>query len=197
MNTLNRRIVICLGGLAALAMSGGDASAAGDRVGVVQLERVLQAHPDVAPNEAVLEKHRQDFEAERRDMLKERGRIKEAFDLARKETENRALNEDARAAKFKETQEHYVALREYEREIRDTQLTRQKELNDQHQRMRGRIIDSIREVIQAYAEEKGFAVVLSAVRDSDGEDGGVLYHAERVDITEAIVERVEKKDAAE
>ena len=163
------------------------ASAGEQRVAVVSLSHVIRAHPDVAPNEAVLEERRQEFEAERREMLEKLQGMKATFDEVREDVENRALSEAARADSFKAAQEKYVALREYEKDTRDTQLERQKSMSDLRLRMRKRIIDKIQVIVEGYATGKGIEIVLNS---DVGQSAQVLYHAKDVDITEDIIKLV-------
>jgi Skp family chaperone for outer membrane proteins len=166
------------------------ASAAESRVAVISVNAVIREHPDVKPNESVLEERRQEFEIERIELVEKLQGMKASFDDVRKEVENRALSEAARADNFKAAQEKYVELREYEKEVRDTQLKRQKSLNDLRMRMRGRIVDKIQAVVKEYAARKGFEIVLNA---DSGELMQVLYHTKNVDITEDIIKRVTAK----
>ncbi|MDA0578729.1 MAG: OmpH family outer membrane protein [Verrucomicrobia bacterium] len=178
-----------------LAISAASTQAAGDRIGVVQLEQLLKAHPDTAPAEAVLEKQREQFEAERRDMLAARDVHKQAFELARDESSNSALSDDVRAEKLKTVEAKYVALREYEREIQDVQMQRQKELMDQGRRLRERIVEKIRGVIKTYAEKEGYTVVVNLENAGQGAFGTVLYRTDKSDITAAVLELVKKEPA--
>ncbi len=169
--------------------------AAGDRIAVVQLEQLLKAHPDTVPAETSLEKQRTEFETERRSMLDEMGRRKEAFESLRDEAANEALSEDVRKEKLKALEEAYGELRKYEKEIQEIQIQRQKELNDHGRRLRGSIVEKIRAIIETYAEDKGFTVVLNVENAGMNAFGTVLYSADKSDITADVRSLIEKQAA--
>jgi Skp family chaperone for outer membrane proteins len=113
--------------------------------------------------------------------------MKADFDTIRKDVDNRALSESSRADSFKQAQEKYVALREFEKELRDLQIERQSELTDLRMRMRRRIIDKIKTIVADYSEKNGVDIVLTSTA---AEPIQVLHFADRVDITEAIIKLV-------
>lgn len=163
--------------------------AAPEKIAVVRLEELVKAHPDTAPAEAVLEKQRDDFESERKDMMAERDKRKKAFEAARDEVDNPALSEDGKAEKIKAAQEKFVAVRDYERDLQDLQMQRQKELNDHGRRLRDRILEKVRDVVKRYAEDKGYALVLNA----DQAGMVVLYSTDKVDVTADVKTLIDKE----
>ncbi len=188
-----------LGMLVAVAWLAGvaaaPAAAAGEgaeRIAVARLEQLLKAHPETAPAETLLEKQREEFEAERRQMVAERDRLREAFERARDEAENPALSEEARVEKLKILETRFKAAREYERELQETQALRQRELNDQGRRLRETIVESIRGTLAAYAQAQGYSLVVNAEDAGMGAFGSVLYHAATIDITEAVEALIRK-----
>lgn len=169
---------------------GGVARADEQRLAVVRLEDLMKAHPETTPAEALLDKERDEFESERREMMDERDRRKALFDAARDEAENPALSDEARTEKMKDLESKYKAVREYEREIQDTQAQRQRELNEHGRRLRERIVEQIQKVVKAYAAKEGYALVLNSENAGMNAFGTVLYNNEAMDITDAVRERM-------
>jgi Skp family chaperone for outer membrane proteins len=160
------------------------------RLAVVRLEDLMKAHPETTPAEALLDKERDDFETERREMLDERDRRKALFDAARDDAENPALSDEARTEKLKDLEAKYKAVREYEREIQDTQAQRQRELNDHGRRLRERIVEQIQKVVKSYAAKEGYTLVLNSENAGMNAFGTVMYNSESLDITDAVRERM-------
>lgn len=190
---MSRMQWLAASGVAVVLMAGAVASAAdGARVAVVNLEQLLKAHPDTPPAEASLEKMRQEYESERRDMLEERKKLKDAFESARDELENPAISDEARAAKAKVAQERFQALREFERKIGDVSADRQKELNEQGKRLREQIVGKIRVVINQYAKDNKIDIVLNGEDAGLSAFGSVLYREPKLDVTDPVKALIQK-----
>ena len=73
--------------------------------------------------------------------------------------------------------------------------SRRKQIEEQGQRMRKRIVDEIKETIGSYATSQG----LDGILDSSGQSLNgvdlVLFADSRVDITESIIELLNKSQA--
>jgi len=169
------------------------------KVGCVDMERVLAAHPETKEAEAILEKQIKEFEAEKEALLAKFDRLKKEFEQARAEAENKALSDAGRDKKRQEAEDKLIAWRDYEAEVRQTALTRQKQLADRKRRMRERIVEKIRTIIQTYAAKKGLVLVLDAGPMLDS-PGMVVYSIPKMDITEdtlkiVAAQKVEKPAA--
>ena len=158
-------------------------------VGIVDMERVLSAHPETQEAERLLQKQIQEFETEKDTLLDKFERLKKDFEQARDEAESKALSEAGRQKKKTEAEEKLIALREFDAEVRQTTLLRQKQLADRKRRMRERIVERIRAIIQTYAAKKGLALVLDSGPMLEG-PGAVVYSLKTMDITEDILKIV-------
>lgn len=141
-----------------------------------------------------LKKQAEEFNEERKKLTAEFEKLQGQFNILRDEAQNTALSEDARAAKRSAAEEKLIETRDMETRIRRFDEARQKQLEDQTRRMRKRIVDEIRQVIQTHARTEG----LSTVIDSSGQSFNgvelVLYQDVRSDITDAIVEQLNKTE---
>ncbi len=130
-------------------------------------------------------------------MTAEYDRMQQEFNILREEAQNTALSEDARATKRNTAEEKLIEIRDMETRVRRFDEARQKQLDDQTRRMRKRIVDEIRQIIQTYAREQG----LSTVIDSSGQSFNgvelVLYQDPRSDITDTILEQLNKTKGTE
>ena len=95
-------------------------AAAGVEVAVLHLGRLIEAHPRVEADRAVLEKQLDEYEAERKQMVGELKEMKEAFEAILKGSRNEALSEEARAAKRDEAEKKLRDITEFQRTIRAT-----------------------------------------------------------------------------
>jgi Skp family chaperone for outer membrane proteins len=175
--------------VAALSIVSG-ARGAEQRIAIIRLEQVLKAHPETAGAEAVLEKQREDFAAERRAMIDKLEAMKKEFDQVRQDSESGALSDERRAELRKKLEERYVALKEQERDFQETQVARQRDIADQGKRLRERIVGKIRDEVEAYAKKEGYVIVLNGEDAGMNAFGVVLYASDKVDITDAIIKRI-------
>ena len=172
------------------------ARAGEQKTAVVDMGKLIGAHPDKAAAETLLQKQVDDFEAEQKAMDGEREKIKEEFEKIRAETEDRTLSEDARRDKLKEAEKKIIEMRELERKSRDTAATRRQQLAEEKRRMQGQVVSKIRDIIKDYAKKKEFTLVLDSA--SVGMQGveSVIFHEPDADITDDILKLIgkQKKD---
>jgi|GEM_PF-2763156 len=164
------------------------------KIAVLDMEQVMGAHPETRLAEQLLQSQADEYEAEKDAMLAKFERLKEEFEAARDALDNKALSDGGRARKRQEAESKFNLLRDYDRELRQTTLLRQKQLMDRKRRMRERIINKIREVVKSYATEKGFLLVLDSGVSLD-DPGAVLYAAQALDITDDILKIVAAQKA--
>ena len=156
------------------------------KTAVVELDVLVQAHPDTEPNNALLESQKNDIEAEINEMLNEYKVMKEAFDLSQRESNNPALSDDAREEKLRGLQKSYKVFIEFDKEYREIQLTRQKELSDRQQRMYLRTVKKIKAIVAEYAEKEEYLIVINLGDEQEGVVGPVIYSTDTVNITSDI-----------
>ena len=181
-----------------MAFAVGTGWSAETKIAVVDMARLIRAHPETKSNSSMLEKQIEEFELERKEMLAERGKLVKALEEARKEARNRALSEKAREKELEFAEEKLAALRRYEQKIRETAGLRQKQIADQKVRMRRRIVAKLRKIVKGYAEEHGFVLVLDSSGLGMNAVETVVYNLERIDITDSILSTIaeEKQSTA-
>ncbi|MGQ9661952.1 MAG: OmpH family outer membrane protein [Kiritimatiellia bacterium] len=173
-------------GLALISVAHG----AEPRIAVVDLAQVLQKHPDTKSAEALLQMQVEEFEQEQKELLAKGEKLKEEFETVRKEAENKALSEAVREEKLGLAREKLIALKEHEQKLIDTSRQRRREISDQEQRLRKRILDKIRDVIQEYAKKKQIALVLDSSAAGAAGVEAVVYAEQPLDITSDIIRLV-------
>jgi Skp family chaperone for outer membrane proteins len=181
--------------MAATLLVSAGAYAAGEvesKIAVADMERIMAAHPETREAEALLQKQAEEFDTEKDAMLAKFERLKKEFEEARNAADSKALSDEGRTRKREEAEDKLTTLRDYDSEVRQTALLRQKQLADRKRRMRDRIVGKIRDVVRAYAAEKKLVLVLDSGTVLDNA-GAVLYNTDKIDITEDIVKLVSKE----
>ena len=164
--------------------------AEGESYAVVDMEVLIKAHVDTAIAESVLIKQADEFAAERAEMLKELDALNDSFEQMRQDAESRVLSELGRDQKRLEAQKLITAIRENEKQLRETTQVRQKQLADRRKRMRKRIVSEIKSIIRDYAKTHKLKLILEKHSVMGGAEM-VVYSNESIDLTEIIKKRVE------
>ena len=125
---------------------------------------------------------------ERKKLMGDFEKLQQEFNKLRDDAQNTALNEDVRAQRRNSAEEKLVEVRDFESKIRRFDETRGKQIKDQQQRMRKRIVEEIRDTIQAYARNQMYSAVLDTSGLTANGVEAVLYVEPRVDITGEIID---------
>jgi len=163
------------------------------KVAVVDMGKLIGAHPDRNKAEAILQKQASEFEDEYMAMEKEKDKLKEEFDKLRGEMDNKALSEEARRGKLKQAEEKVGEIRQVENKIRETGLARRQQLAEEKRRMQGKVVDKIRKIVGDYAKKNDYTIVLDSA--SMGMQGveSLIYFEEKMDITDDILKKISKE----
>ena len=160
-------------------------------VAVVNMEKLLKAHPDSASAEAAFRKQIKEFDLEQQDMIAELEEAQQAVEDARTEAASPILSNEGREEKKALVERRKAALQRKRRMLAETLHLRQKQIADQEIRMRNRIVRKIREHIEAVAAKKGISLVVDS--SAVGAQGApvVAYSKEEQDLTAEILARIQ------
>jgi Skp family chaperone for outer membrane proteins len=176
--------IIC----AVLAVSG--AWAAETKIAVVDMSRVMKEYSETKSAEALLQKQIEEIEAEQKEMMGERDKLRKDFESARESAKDKALSDKERESKMDVAEMRLNALRDCEIKIRDTVNQRQKQIADQKMRMQRRIVSKLREIVSKYAANKHISLVMDSAGISISGVEAVVYNEAGLDITEEILKIV-------
>lgn len=181
----------------ALALTG-LAAAAGGKTAVADMSRLIKAHPDARAAEVTMKKYMDEFEAEQKQLMEDAEKIKAEFDKVREESQNKALSDEARERKKKEAEEKIAKLREFDQKAREQLALRQRQIADQHKRLREGIVAKLQKIITEYAAKNGYSLILNSGGAGTGAEA-VLYNADSIDITSELLKTMgaESKEGKE
>ncbi|MFW6151630.1 MAG: hypothetical protein ACOC6C_01515, partial [Verrucomicrobiota bacterium] len=89
---------------------GASAAFAEQRVAVVDMEKIMEASPDVDRVEDFVEKQEMDLKSEREEMIDKRNKLMAEFEEAKNDARNQALSEKGRSQKVEEAEEKLAEL---------------------------------------------------------------------------------------
>ena len=181
--------LLCCVCVAAVLMTA-SADAGESKIAVVDVVRLVKAHPKTDTDKRIIEEQVREFEAEHEKRIEDFTQMKEDFAAAREEAMNKALSEEGREQKMKVAEEKMIALRERERELRETVELRRQQISDQRIRMRKRILTQLRGMTQEYAKKNGYSLVLDSSGAGLNGVTAVVYAADNIDITAKLLDAV-------
>jgi len=164
------------------------------RAGVVfvNLDRCFNEYYKTRVADAQLKAQAREFEEELKSIAGELERLQGEFNSLREESLNSALSDEVRAAKRAAAEEKVLAIREQEGRVQSFRERRSKQLEEQSRRMRRGLVGEIKEVIQKYARERGLTAVLDSSGTTFNGVEAVLYVDPRSDITDEILQELNK-----
>ena len=170
----------------ALLLSGAHAA----RIGVVNMERLVNLHPRAAQDRVILERYIQDFDEERDERLAALQKMSKEFEDLRQQAEDIGLTPDAARERRQQAAVKLEELRRSEAALRELAAQRQQELTNQEMRMRERVIRDVQRVLRTVAEEKELDLILDGGEDPAGGYGAVVFAREPYDITDEVLTRL-------
>ena len=184
--------------LLALALGSAKASAQAMKIGTVDMKKVFESYYKTKDAEAKINEARNAAKKE----------LEDRMDIAKKSLEEvKKLDEDiakpelsasAKDQKSKLRSEKATELQNMDREIREFQQSREKQLQEQSVRMRAGIVDDINKVVSDKVKAENYELVFDKSGPSLNGVPIVLYARDSFDFTDAVVTALNKtKGAAE
>jgi Skp family chaperone for outer membrane proteins len=158
------------------------------RTAFLNLEKVFSDFHKTQAADAQLKRQAEEFNEERRTMVAELQALDEEHTAVREEADNEALAPEVREARQADAEEKLTELRAKEDQIRSFDELRTKQLEDQGRRMRRNIVEEVRTRISEYSRDQGYAAVIDSSGQSLNGVTNVLYFDPRHDITEEVIQ---------
>ena len=154
----------------------------GQNVAVVDMEELIQLHPNTTSDLKLLDQTQKDYMAEIAEMKQKLEGLQEDFDKLRKEALDPALSDKAR----KSAEERAIKAREAafmaERTANEKMKARKEQFDEMRGRMLNKTISELREIIGKYADEQKLQLVVAKSQ--------VMYVPKSHDITDVILKQM-------
>jgi len=162
----------------------------------VNLDRVFNEYYKTKIADAQLKTQAEEFNAERKKLIEELEKMQSAINSIRLDAQNKALSEEVRAKKRALVEEKMFEIREQESKVKRFDELRGRQLEDQSRRMRRTLVEEIREQIKNFARDRGYSAVVDSSGQSLNGVESVLYVDPRSDVTEKLLELLNKGNPA-
>ena len=180
--------------LLAVAIGSAGASAQNIKIGTVDMKKVFESYYKTKDAEAKINEARNGAKKELEDRMDV---AKKTLDEVKKIDEEITKPELSKEAKAKGRNEKSNELQGMDREIREFQQSREKQLQEQSVRMRAGIVDEINKVVAERVKAENFDIVLDKSGPSLNGVPIVLYSRDTYEFTDAVVTALNKNKGKE
>lgn len=184
-----RRLMV----LVTLMVLSGACFAGEKKIAVVDMSKLLKAHPETERAESVLEDQVKEIEAEKTKLMDSLEQARDEVDSLMKQVQNKALSEKKRDGLREQAEEKYKKLRQMDFDAKKALDSRKQDLNEQRMIMHKRIVEKISEVVREYARDKGYAFVMDSAAVGVSGMPVLVYSEEAANITADIEKLILKK----
>ncbi len=177
--------LICL----ALALSACSAFAQG-KIGTIDLRKVFDDYHKTKTADAALKERAADLDKERKAMVDAYQKAKEDYEKALNSTSDQAVSADERDKRKKAAEAKLLDLRAKEQEITQFDREARTNLEEQQRRMRDKILEEIRAVINVKAKAAGYVLIFDSASESANRTPVVLYSSGENDLTTGVLDQL-------
>ena len=183
--------------LVAAVLSSAAASAQNIKVGTVDMKKVFESYYKTKEAEAKINESRN---SAKKDLEERMDLAKKVLDEIKKideELQKPELSKESKEQKAKLRSEKAADLQGMDKEIREFQQQREKQLQEQSVRMRAGIVDDINKVVTERVKAESYDIVLDKSGPSLNGVPIVLFSRETYEFTDAVVTALNKNKGTE
>jgi Skp family chaperone for outer membrane proteins len=160
------------------------------KIGTIDLRKVFDDYHKTKTADAALKERAADLDKERKAMVEAYQKTKEDYEKALNSTSDQAVSADERDRRKKAAESKLLELRAKEQEITQFDREARTNLEEQQRRMREKILEEIRAVINVKAKAAGHAMVLDSAAESANRTPVLLYTSGENDLTAAVLDQL-------
>ena len=167
------------------------------RIGTVDMKKVFESYYKTKDAESKINEARNNAKKELEERMDTAKKLLEEVKKLDEDINRPELGKEAKEQKTKARGEKAGDLQTMDREIREFQASREKQLQEQSVRMRGGIVDEINKVVSEKVKADGYDIVFDRSGPSLNGVPVVLYAKETYDFTPDVITALNKNRSAE
>jgi outer membrane protein len=183
--------------LCAALVGSASASAQTLKIGTVDMKKVFESYYKTKDAEAKINEARNNAKKELEDRMDGAKKTLDEVKKLDEEINKPELSRETKEKKIKERQEKAAELTTLDRDIREFQASREKQLQEQSVRMRAGIVDDINKVVSDRVKAENFDLVLDKSGPSLNGVPVVLSSRETYDFTDSVITALNNKKGKE
>lgn len=166
------------------------------KIAVVDLQTVFKEYYKTKEADVHLKEMLAGYKKEYQQRMGDYQKMVEEAGKIRDEANDPAISEAVRKEKMQALQAKVGEVKSFERQLREFDVTRRKQLDDTSGRMRKGIVDNITEVVNSIGKTKGFNIILDESGLTMNGTATVLYAEGLTDLTQEIINTLNAQQGA-
>ena len=183
--------------LVAAVLSSAAASAQNIKVGTVDMKKVFESYYKTKEAEAKINESRNSAKKDLEDRMDGAKKVLDEVKKIDEELQKPELSKESKEQKAKLRSEKATDLQGMDKEIREFQQQREKQLQEQSVRMRAGIVDDINKVVSDRVKAESYDIVLDKSGPSLNGVPIVLFSRDTYEFTDAVVTALNKNKVKE
>jgi outer membrane protein len=163
------------------------------KIAIVDLKKVFDGYWKTKQADTQLKERAADLDKARKGMVEDYQKSGEEYKKLSETASDPALSAEERDKRKVSAEKKLLELKEIEQSVNQFDRTSRTTLSEQQRRMRDRILEDVREVIQARAKAAGFTLVLDTAAESANQTPIVIYHNSENDLSDAVLGELNAK----
>jgi outer membrane protein len=163
------------------------------KIGVIDLKKVFDGYWKTKQADTQLKERAADLDKARKGMVEDYQKAGDEYKKLVEGTTDPALSTEERDKRKTSAEKKLLELKEIEQSVNQFDRTSRTTLSEQQRRMRDRILEDVREVINAKAKASGFTLVLDTAAESANQTPVVIYSNGENDLSDAVLSDLNAK----
>jgi Skp family chaperone for outer membrane proteins len=163
------------------------AAEAQPKIGIIDLKKVFEGYWMTKQADTEIKESEADYLKSRKRLVEDYQRANEEYKRVIESANDQALSSEERARRKTDAERRVVEMREIEQSIGLYDRTTRQNLEDQSLRLRGRILEKIREVIDTQARAGNYTFVIDTAAETVNRTPVILYHNGENDLTDGVL----------
>jgi len=166
------------------------------KVAVIDMQQVFKEYYKTKQADDELKSSFSDYQKSYKDMLEDYQKMVEEAGELRTEASNDVLSDAVKKEKAKVYSAKVQEIRAYERKLKEFEITRRRQIEEQGARMRKKIVEDITSLVEQVSKEKQLNLVTD--KSGMGITGTpiIMYTAGLPDITKDVIAKANAKGSA-
>ena len=169
-------------------MFGAGVCAAEVKIAVIDMQKAFEQYEKTKTLQIKLDQQMEVFREYSNQLNQQFQNLRKQYESARDDSQNIAFSGAERESKRLKAQQLYESLKLKEQELTSYKESRKAQLNEMHEKLRGELIDEIKQVVHNKAVLEGYTVVLDKSGISLSDVQLVVYFQPNLDITDSVVQ---------
>ena len=167
---------------------GAGVCAAEVKIAVIDMQKAFEQYEKTKTLQIKLDQQMEVFREYSNQLNQQYQNLRKQYESARDDSQNIAFSGAERESKRLKAQQLYESLKLKEQELTSYKESRKTQLGEMHEKLRGELIDEIKQVVHNKAVLEGYTVVLDKSGISLSDIQFVVYYQPNLDITESVVQ---------